>query len=143
MATAVTTVQVIVRDDRFPELAKQLRQRAEQTVERTARTIRDGYRVLAREDTGAQKASAYVVTSRSSTYAEATSAAQQANPGVDLLPEVPRPDRFTALAAIGAAYGAVNEFGGHDRVGDGALTRAAEAQRQPFLTAMNKLLDFQ
>jgi len=137
------TVQLVISDDRFPALAKWLRQRAEQTVERTALAVRDGYRQNAREDTGAQKASAYVVTNRSSTYAEAVDAAREANPDVDLLPEVPRPDRSTALMAVGAAYGAVNEFGGHDRVGDGALTRAAEAQRQSFLSAMNKLLDFQ
>jgi hypothetical protein len=140
---ANTTVQVITVFDRFPELAGWLRQRAGQLARENALAIRDGYRQNAREDTGAQKASAYIVTNRNSTYAEAAAAAREANPGVELLPEASHPDVYTALTAVGAVYSAVNEFGGHGRVGDGAMTRAAEAQRQPFMDAMRKLLDFQ
>jgi hypothetical protein len=138
---AETTVQVVAVFDRFPELAGWLRQRAGQLTREHALAIRDTYRENAREDTGAQKASAYIVTNRNSTYAEAAAAAREANPGVELLPEMPHPDVYTALTAVGVVYSAVNEFGGHGRAG--AMTRAAEAQRQPFLAAMNKLLDFQ
>lgn len=140
---ANTSVQVVIVFDRFRELASQLRQRGGQVVRKTAFDIHAGYQQNCRVDTSAQKNSAYVATNRDSTYAQAASAAQRANPGVELLPEVPHPDPYTALVAIGAAYSAVNEVGGHGHTGDGALTRAAEAQRQPFLTAMNKLLDFQ
>lgn len=147
---ANTTAQVIIVYDRFPELAGQLRQRSNQVVRTTALAILRGYQQNCREATGAQKASAYLVTANTSTYAAAAQAAHQANPDVQLLPEVPRPGPFTALVAIGAVYGATNEFGGavgedgtQARGGDGALTKAAEAERQPFLAAMDRLLEFQ
>jgi hypothetical protein len=140
---ANTTVQVVTVFDRFPELAGWLRQRGGQITREHALAIRDAYRANCRVDTSAQQQSAYIVTNRNSTYPEAATAARQASPGVELLPEAPHPDVYTALTAVGVVYGAVNEFGGHGRVGDGAMTRAAEAQRQPFMDAMRKLLDFQ
>lgn len=139
---ANTTAQVVIVYTRFPELAGQLRRQAEKLVRVTGLAIRDGYRQNAREDTGAQKASAYVVTASTSTYAQAVDAALDANPAVELLAEVQRPNAYTAYIAVAASYAAVNEFGGHSQTGDGALTRAAEALRAPFLEAMEDLLLF-
>jgi len=140
---ANTTAEVTIVFDRFPELAGQLRQQGGQLTRRTALAIRDEYRQTCRRDTGAQAASAYVVTNRSSTYGQAVEDARSANPGVELLPEVEHPDPYHATVAVAAAYAGVNEFGGHGRAGDGALTKADEAQRQTFQAGARRLLDFQ
>ncbi len=147
---ANTTADIVIVFDRFGELAGQLRQRGGQVVRKTAFDVQAAYQQNCRVDTGAQKNSAYVVTASTSTYAEAVNATLQVNPDAELLPEVPHPDVYNAYMAIGVAYGAINEFGGatgpdgtQARGGDGALTKAAEAHRGPFLRAMNRLIEFQ
>lgn len=139
---ANTTAQVVIVYDHSRELAGQLRQRGGQVVRKTAFDVQSAYQQNCRVDTGAQKNSAYVVTANTSTYPAAVAAAEAANPDIELLPEVPHPDAYTALIAIGVKYAAVNEFGGVAHGGDGALTKAAESNRQAFLAAMNKLVEF-
>lgn len=147
---AKTTVDIKIVYDRFPEFAGKLRQRAGQVVRKTAFDVQRDYQQSTRVDTGAQKNSAYVVTANSSTYAAAEAAAHQMNPEAEILPEVAHPDAFGAIVAVGVSYAAINEFGGatgpdgtQARVGDGALTQAANNNRQPFLDALNTLLKFQ
>ena len=138
-----TTVDITIVYDRFPEFAGKLHQRAGQVVRKTAFDVQRDYQQNTRVDTGAQKNSAYVVTVNSSTYAAASAAAHQLNPEVEILPEVAHPDAFGAIVAVGVSYAAINEFGGTGHVGDGALTQAANNNRQPFLDALNTLLKFQ
>lgn len=137
------TVKIIVEFNRFDELRGMLRSRAGQIVRKTAFDIQKGYQQSARRDTGAQVNSAYVVTASTSTYVAAVAAAEGANPHAELLPEVPAPDPFTAIVAVGVSYAAVNEFGGHGHAGDGAMTQAANASRPAFLAAMGQLLSAQ
>lgn len=140
MAELKVSVDIVF--DRFGALAGQLRQRAGQVVRRTAFAILSDYQRTSRVDTGAQRSSAYVATNGTSTYAGAAAAAAAARPGAPILAEVQRPDPYSAIVGVGVAYAAINEFGGHGRPGDGALTQAAEGQRAAFLAALNQLLEF-
>lgn len=126
--------------NRSGEIAGQLRSKAGLIARKTAFDVQRDYQKNCRKDTGAQAASAYVVTHQNSTYGDAAGAAQQASAGVELLPEVAHPESTAAYVAIGASYAALNEFGGHGHTGDGALTTAAEAHRQNYIDAMNKLV---
>jgi len=142
--------KIIVEFNRFDELRGMLRTNAGQIVRKTAFDIQRDYQQNARRDSGAQVNSAYVVTAQTSTYPQAVAKAQASNPGVELLPEVPRPDPFTALVAVGVKYALVNEYGGavgpdgeQARGGDGAMTQAAATARGPFNAAMGKVLTAQ
>jgi hypothetical protein len=141
-------VKIKVEFNRFDEIRGRMRTRAGQIVRKTAFDIQRDYQQNARRDTGAQVNSAYVVTRETSTYAEAAALARTASPDVLLLPEVPNPDPFTAIVAVAAAYGRINEYGGETgpdgeqrRSGDGAMTQAAANNRAPFRAAMQKLLE--
>lgn len=136
-------VKIVVEFNNFDALRGQLRTNAGQIVRKTAFDIQRGYQQNARRDTGAQVNSAYVVTNKSSTYPEAVAKAKAANPDAEVLPPVPAPDPFTAIVAVGVSYAPVNEYGGHGHAGDGAMTQAAESNRQPFYTAMGKVLTAQ
>jgi len=61
------------------------------------------------EVTGSLKAGYYTVDERGSTYAEAAAAARAANPGVDILPEVPAQEGVSILANC-VSHAAVSEF---------------------------------
>lgn len=142
--------KIVVEFNRFDELRGQLRTAAGQIVRKTAFDIQRGYQQNARRDTGAQVNSAYVVTNKTSTYPLAVAKAQASNPGVELLPQVPAPDPFTAIVAVGVKYGLVNEYGGavgpdgeQSRGGDGAMTQAAATARGPFNKAMQQVLTAQ
>lgn len=134
-------VKIKVEFNRFDEIRGRMRQRAGQIVRKTAFDVQRDYQTNARRDTGAQVNSAYVVTANSSTYAQAAAAARAASPDIELLPEVPRPDPFTAIIAVGAAYSIFNEYGSQGTAGDGAMTQAAASNRAPFRAAMAKLLE--
>ena len=141
-------VKIRIEFNRFDELRGRMRQRAGQIVRKTAFDVQRDYQLNARRDTGAQVNSAYVVTANSSTYAQAMAAVQAANPGTQMLPEVARPNPYSAIVAVGAVYGLINEYGGETgpdgtqrRSGDGAMTQAAASNRAPFRAALTKLLD--
>lgn len=137
------TTKIKVDFNNFDAIRGRLRSYAGSVVRKTAFDIQRGYQQNARRDTGAQVNSAYVVTANQSTYGAAVAAAQAANPDVELLPEVPAPDPFTAIVAVAAAYAPVNEYGGAGRPGDGAMTQAAESARAPFYAAMQKIVTAQ
>jgi hypothetical protein len=118
-----------------------MRQKAGQIVRKTAFDVQADYQQNCRVESGAQKNSAYVATANTSTYPQAVAAAQAVSPGVELLPEVPRPDPYTAVVAVGVSYATLNEYGGHGHSGDGAMTQAAASNRAPFRAAMGKLLE--
>lgn len=134
-------VNIQIKFNRFDELRGRMRDKGGQIVRKTAFDVQRDYQLNARRDTGAQVNSAYVVTANTSTYAQAAAAARGASPGVALQPEITPPNPYTAIVAVGVAYGLINEYGGHGHPGDGAMTQAAASNRAPFLTAMGKLLD--
>lgn len=135
--------KIIVEFNNFDAIRGRLRSYAGSVVRKTAFDIQRGYQQNARRDTGAQVGSAYVVTANSSTYPQAVALAQAANPDAQLLPQVPAPDPFTAIVAVGVSYAPVNEYGGHGHAGDGAMTQAAESNRAPFYAAMGKIVTAQ
>lgn len=124
------------------EIIGTMRRNAGLVVRKTAFDIQAGAQENSRVDTGAQKNSVYVVTSDSSTYAEAMQDASEAyarkhgGQPFPALPEVERPDdALEALVVVGAAYGAVNEY-----MREPWLGPAAEAQRASFEAAMEHIL---
>ena len=124
----------------FSEIAAKLPKACSQIIRKVAFDVQAGYQLGARRDTGAQVNSAYVVTSNNeSTYEEAATKAKAANPKVKLLPEIAQPTGIEADVAVGVEYALINEVGGAHHTGDGAMTKAAEAQRQPMISAFSQL----
>lgn len=60
-------------------------------------------------DTGAQRASVFVVTPTTSNYSQAASEASDKRPGVELFPEPAKPASREVLVAVGVEYGYWNE----------------------------------
>ncbi len=124
------------------EIAAKLETALSQIVRTAAFNVQAGYQQRCRVDTAFQKNSAYVVTSGESTYGEAASTAHAANPKAVMLPEIEHPTSKTeADVAVGANYALVNEVGGVHHTGDGAMAKAVENERQPFINALGKLED--
>jgi len=134
-------VKIKVEFNRFDELRGQMRQRGGQIVRKTAFDVQRDYQQNARRDTGAQVNSAYVVTANTSSYAQACAEARQANPEIELLPEVPPVDVYSAVVAVAASYAIFNEYGSQGNAGDGAMAQAAADNRAPFRAAMAKILE--
>lgn len=125
----------------IPQIVGHLEGLADAVDRKTAFDVLAEYQSRARRDTGAQVNSAYVATSNDSTYAQAIAAAREANPDLQhFLSEIQPSDGYTYVA-VAVEYAAVNEFGGHGRIGDGALTNAVESQRAAFEAARARLLE--
>ena len=60
-------------------------------------------------DTGAQRASVFVVTPTSSSYAQSAAEADKLQPGVELFPEPAKPASREVLLAVGVNYAYWNE----------------------------------
>lgn len=131
---------VAIAFNRYEEIANNLQPEADLIARETVEAALADYRANARIDTGAQVASAYLVTERDSTYAQAASAAHSANEAVHLLPEVAA-IAHTAIGAVAVGYAVHNEYGVHGRAGDGAFTQAFERQRQPYNDRMRSLIE--
>lgn len=61
-------------------------------------------------DTGAQRASVFVVTPTTSNYSQAAADAEKLRPGVELFPEPAKPASREVLLAVGVEYGYWNEI---------------------------------
>jgi hypothetical protein len=133
--------EILISFNRFDEIADQLQPLADQVTRKVLFDIQAAYQRDCRRDTGAQAASAYVATDRENLYSQAASAARDINPSVQLLSDVGQQPAHQGVVAVSAAYAAVNEFGGHGRAGDGAMTRAAEAQREAYYAALGQLVE--
>ena len=82
-------------------------------------------------DTGAQRASVFVVTPTSSDYSQAAAEAQKLQPGVEIFPEPAKPASREVLVAVGVNYAYWNEVLGKpflspamDRTMPGLVQRA-------------------
>jgi hypothetical protein len=62
-----------------------------------------------RVDTGAQRASTFVVTPTNSTYSQSAAEAEKLQPGVKIFPEPNRPSENEVILAVGVEYGYWNE----------------------------------
>ena len=117
----------------FAIIGQQLHDECVRVVKETANELKAGYQQNSRVATGAQKSSAYVVTSTESDYSAAASAAASANPKAVILPEVNHPQSDTeATIAVAVNYAPMNEYGTVHMAGDSALTRAADTERPQF-----------
>ncbi|MGH2519755.1 MAG: hypothetical protein ACRDF8_08130 [Chloroflexota bacterium] len=126
----------------LPALAAELHHQVGQVVRKTAFDIQRDAMGLAAVDTGAMKNAVYVETSGDSSYGEAASAAEGMNPEGTVLSEVQSPpDDLTAIVAEAMSYGAYQEMGTVRMAAHPYMTPAAEANRQPFLSAMSRLLE--
>lgn len=134
-------VTIVLLTNRFSELADELQEEADAISLETAQQIMEEYRRAAREDTGAQKSSAYIATPEESGYSEAVAAAKGKNPEAEMLSEVETPEAHTVVIAVAAAYAFGNEYGRHGMAGDGALTQAVESQRQAYRDEINRLIE--
>ena len=74
-------------------------------------------------DTGAQRASVFVVTPTTSNYSQAASDAEALQPGVEIFPEPSKPAPREVLVAVGVNYAYWNEVLGKPFLGP-AMDRA-------------------
>jgi HK97 gp10 family phage protein len=132
-------IKVVFND--LDKLKGQMRQRAGQVVRKTALDIEAEAKANVRVDTGAAKNSIYSVTNGSDGYSAAASAAQAANPGVELHDKLPPPGAFRAYVAVGVVYGIVLEMGSARMAGVPFMAPAAEKVRPAFESAMKQLFD--
>lgn len=132
---------VTVSFNRFPEIAAALPKETDEVVRKAAFDIEARAKDRARVDTGALKSSIYVTLgSGESDYAQAASAAQAANPGVEVLPPADKPQAHEALVGPSVEYGAFVEFGTRNTPAHPFMIPAAEEVRPAFVEAMKKML---
>jgi hypothetical protein len=95
----------------------------------TAKDIAATYKANAPRDTGFTADSAYITTSKESTYGQAT----PTRPGAYLLPEVEKPaDELTAYAAVGANSAIYPELGTTRQSAQPAFYPAVEQAKTTF-----------
>lgn len=120
----------------FPEIAAKFGPAVGQVVRKTAFDVQAIYASTAPRDTGFMVNSAYVVTSKESTYGQGVG-----TPPKDsyLLPEVARPsDDYTAHFAVGANYAVYPELGTRYQTAQPAFYPAMETGQAALEAAMSK-----
>lgn len=122
------------------ELRETIERNADRIVRKTAFDLQGEAMQRAPVDTGYLKNSIYVRTEDSSGYAEAGEKAGEQNPEGQMLPEVPRPGKHTAIVAVGAEYGIYVEMGTARRAATPFLAPAAERARPQFEKALKGIL---
>lgn len=125
----------------FAELAEQYDQTINKLVRAAAFKIERGAKQRAAVDTGAMRASIYVRTEDTSDYGKTGLKALGRNKDVFLFPEVEQPTHNEALIAVGVSYGIFVEYGTSKMAAQPFMTPAYEAERQPFLNAIHKLIE--
>ena len=114
----------------WEEVAQEIDQKANKLVRAAAFKIERRAKGSAPVDTGFLRNSIYVRTEDSS---------DQKGSGGELFPELPAAAHNEAWIAVGATYGIYLEYGTSRQPAQPYLVPAVEAERQPFLTALDKL----
>lgn len=143
----------------FDKIAAALLPAADKLVRATAFKVEAGAKVRAPVDTGMLKNSIYSATSRGSAGGAANVAAYQESyttqrqrtgsrrKGIQgimrrkVFPVIGAQPLGTAVVAVGAEYGAWVEYGTRHRPAHPYLIPAVEAQRAPFLAALQQLVE--
>jgi len=125
--------------NRFPEIVARFGPAVSQIVRKSAFDVQALYASTCPRDTGFMASSAYVVTSKESTYGQGASTPPK---GAYLLPEHPKPDdSYTAHVAVGANYAIFPELGTRHQPPQPAFYPAVDAVEPQFMAAMGKLED--
>lgn len=122
----------------IPEIGEKLEVAASQILRKAAFDCEAAAKGNAPVDTGYMRDSIYTRTNTSSSYGRVG----EPPPGAELLPEVEKPDRGTAIVAVGANYGIFVEFGTSKMAAQPYLIPAAEAVGPSFVAAMAELESF-
>ena len=117
----------------FDVLAAEYDHLVNQVVRKVAFDLEKGAKARAPVLTGFLRSSIYVRTEDSSDMALSGSGPS--------FPEVEAPGHNNALVAVGAEYGIYVEFGTHRASARPYLVPAAEAVRQPFQQALEKVAE--
>lgn len=112
----------------------------DQVVRKTAFDVAGGAQVRSRVDFGAMKAGWYAKTNRTSTYGDAVSEAQAANPDVAIMSEVAAPGSLEAFVANVVGYAADNELGTVNMEAHPMLHPSADEHRPGFEAAVAAVL---
>jgi hypothetical protein len=109
--------------ERFNQVAEAHRAGLMEALTDTAFEAEAYAKIESAVDTGAQRASVFVVTPTSSNYSQATNDAEALQPGVEIFPEPAKPAPREILVAVGVNYAYWNEVLGKPFLGP-AMDRA-------------------
>lgn len=141
-------IQIRITRNRIPELRSRLpgiqQAMADEEAAELANAERQHIDANGQVDTGALESSVYTVSSTGSTYAQAAAQARDANPDVELLPEVEAPEAGRALVALAVPYAAPQNYGYTSAGGNHVAGRpfhepAIEQRREPFRARLASL----
>jgi len=125
--------------NRFPEIVAKFGPAVSQIVRKSAFDVQALYAATCARDTGFMANSAYVVTSKESTYGQGGVTPPK---GAYLLPEHAKPeDEYTAHIAVGANYAIFPEMGTRYQPAQPAFYPAVDSVEPSFMAAMGKLED--